>query len=104
MSQKSLIYLKCRKPLQAKELYSPKSAEQCFGAFSMCRKEVIMAEKTIYCLRCGRKVATYDGKSTIDKIADCKKCHKRVIYRVATGETELKDIPVRATSSGKTFY
>lgn len=63
-----------------------------------------MAEKTIYCPRCGRKVAAYDGKSTIDKIADCKKCHKRVIYRVATGETELKDIPVRATSSGKTFY
>ena len=63
-----------------------------------------MAEKTIYCPSCGRKVATYDGESTIDKIADCKKCHKRVIYRVATGETELKDIPVRATSSGKTFY
>lgn len=63
-----------------------------------------MAEKTIYCPRCGRKVATYDGKSTIDKIADCKKCHKRVIYRVATDKTELKDIPVRATSSGKTFY
>lgn len=81
-----------------------KSTEQCFGAFSVCRKEVIMAEKTIYCPKCGRKVATYDGKSTIDKIADCKKCHKRVIYRVTTGETELKDIPVRATSSGKTFY
>lgn len=84
-------------------LRAPSIVTHCLGVF-VCRKEVIMAEKTIYCPRCGRKVATYDGKSTIDKIADCKKCHKRVIYRVATGETELKDIPVRATSSGKTFY
>lgn len=84
-------------------LKAPSIVTHCLGVF-VCRKEVIMAEKTIYCPRCGRKVATYDGKSTIDKIADCKKCHKRVIYRVATGETELKDIPVRATSSGKTFY
>lgn len=64
-----------------------------------------MAEsKTIYCPSCGRKSGTYDGKSTIDKIMDCKKCHKRIIYRVATGKIEIKSIPVRATSSGKTFY
>lgn len=63
-----------------------------------------MTETTIYCPRCGRKLGTYDGKATTDKIIDCKKCRKRIVYRVATGERELKDIPVRATSSGKTFY
>ena len=63
-----------------------------------------MKATTIYCPSCGRKVATYDGKSTIDKIVDCRKCHRRIIYRVDTGETEMKSIPVRATSSGKTFY
>lgn len=59
--------------------------------------------KTIYCPRCGRKVATYDGRSTINVIARCKKCRKRVVYHVDTGETEIKPIPPRTTSSGMTF-
>lgn len=64
-----------------------------------------MAEpKTIYCPRCGRKVATYDGRSTINVIANCKKCKERVVYHVDTGETEIKPIPPRNTSSGMTFY
>lgn len=57
----------------------------------------------ILCPRCHRKVGTYDGKSTIDKIITCRKCRKLVIYRVITGETELKPIPPRACSSGMTF-
>lgn len=60
--------------------------------------------KIIYCPSCGRKIGAYDGKSTIDKIMDCKKCQKRVVYRVTTEEREVKIIPARATSSGKTFY
>lgn len=63
-----------------------------------------MAEqKTIYCTQCGRKVATYDGKSKINVIARCKKCRKRVVYHVDTGETEIKPIPQRKCSSGMTF-
>ena len=42
-----------------------------------------MAEpKTIYCPRCGRKVATWDGRSTFNISAKCKKCKKLVVYNV----------------------
>lgn len=60
-------------------------------------------EKTIYCPKCGRKVGTYDGRSTINKICRCKKCNKRIVYHVDTGETEIKNIPKRNCSSGMTF-
>lgn len=76
------------------------------GAFVVQgRNEVVIVEKskTIYCPKCGRRVATWDGRSTIDVIVNCRKCNKRVIYRVATGETEIKRIPIRGTSSGKTI-
>lgn len=59
--------------------------------------------KTIYCPKCGRKVATYDGRSTINVIARCNKCRKRVIYHIDTEKTELKDLPHRNTASGMTF-
>lgn len=60
--------------------------------------------KTIYCPSCGRRVATYDGRSTMNVVAKCKKCQKRIVYYADTGETELKSIPQRATGSGMTFY
>lgn len=60
-------------------------------------------QKTIYCQRCGRKVGTYDGRSTINRIFSCRKCNKRVIYHVDTGETEIKDVLPRNCSSGMTF-
>ena len=59
--------------------------------------------KAMCCPRCGRGVAHYDGKSSINVIADCRYCKKRVIYDVETGETKAKDIPQRNTSSGMTF-
>lgn len=59
--------------------------------------------KIVYCPKCKRKVATWDGRSTIDVIVNCRKCNKRVIYRVATGETEIKIIPARGSSSGITI-
>lgn len=63
-----------------------------------------MAEpKTIYCPCCGRKTGVYDGKSTINYASNCKKCKKRVVYHVDTGETEIKPIPPRTTSSGMSF-
>lgn len=63
-----------------------------------------MAEpKTIYCPRCGRRVTEWDGKSTIHPMAKCKKCKKVVVYRIDTGKTEIKSIPLRNCSSGMTF-
>ena len=64
-----------------------------------------MAEpKTIYCPKCGRKVATWDGRSTINISAKCKKCNKLVVYNVENEKTEIKAIPPRTTSSGMRFY
>lgn len=59
--------------------------------------------KTIYCPRCGRKVATYDGKSSMNLITRCKHCRKQVIYDIKTEETRIKPLPPRTTSSGVTF-
>lgn len=59
--------------------------------------------QTIYCPKCKRKVAIYDGKSTINVIVNCKKCRKRVVYYVDTEEIEIKPIPPRNCSSGMTF-
>lgn len=64
-----------------------------------------MAEpKTIYCPRCRHKVSQWDGRSTINVIAHCKNCRRRVVYHVDTGITESKPIPPRVSSSGMTFY
>lgn len=63
-----------------------------------------MREKKIYCPKCGRKVGTYDGKSTINKIMDCRNCQKRIIYYVDTDEVEVKQIPKRNSSSSVTFH
>lgn len=60
--------------------------------------------KTIYCPQCGRAIIHYDGRSTINLIANCKKCRKRIVYHVDSGETEVKPIPDRNCSSGMTFY
>ena len=64
-----------------------------------------MAEpKTIYCPKCGRKVATLDGRSTINVVAKCNKCKKLVVYNVKNEKVEIKNIPQRTTSSGMRFY
>ena len=64
-----------------------------------------MAEpKTIYCPKCGRKVATWDGRSTINISVRCKKCDKLVVYDVENEKTIIKEIPKRTTSSGMIFY
>lgn len=60
--------------------------------------------KTIYCPRCKRKVSTWDGRSTMNVIANCKKCRMRVVYCVNTQKIEIKNIPPRNCSSGMTFY
>ena len=64
-----------------------------------------MAEpKTIYCPRCGRKVTTWDGRSTMNISVKCKKCNKFVVYNVENEKTIIKEIPKRTTSSGMRFY
>lgn len=59
--------------------------------------------KKIYCPKCGRRVAKWDGKSTIDIVTQCRNCSKQVIYRIKTGETMAKDMPPRPASSGLRF-
>ena len=66
---------------------------------------LLMAEpKTIYCPKCGRKVATWDGRSTINILVKCKKCNKLVVYDVESEEVKIKAITQRTTSSGMRFY
>lgn len=60
--------------------------------------------KIVYCPKCKRKVATWDGKTTINIIVKCQKCNKLVVYDIDNKLTRIKDVPIRATSSGKTFY
>ena len=63
-----------------------------------------MAESVVvYCPRCGRKVGTYDGKSSINFVTKCVKCQKQVVYDIKTKETRIKPLPKRQTSSGVTF-
>ena len=61
-------------------------------------------QKIIYCPGCNRKVGTWDGRSTMNVIANCRKCNKRVVYRIETGKMEIKPIPPRNCSSGMIFY
>ena len=64
-----------------------------------------MAEpKTIYCPKCGRKVAAWDGRSTNNISVKCKKCNKLVIYFPEKGTTETRSLPKRNTASGMRFY
>lgn len=74
-------------------------------AFLLQEMRLLMAEpKTIYCPRCGRKVATWDGRSTMNISVKCKKCNKLVVYDVENEKVEIKNIPQRTTSSGMIFY
>ena len=60
--------------------------------------------KTIYCPKCGRKVATWDGRSANNISVKCKKCNKLVVYDVGNEKSEIKTIPQRTTSGGMRFY
>ena len=75
------------------------------GAFFVQKRDTMKEyiQKTIYCPKCGRKCGTYDGRSTIDKVCRCKKCNKRIVYHVDTGEVERKNIHERNCSSGMIF-
>ena len=61
-------------------------------------------EKNIYCPSCSRRVSRWDGRATMNIIADCKKCKMRVIYIPTEDRIKTMKIPPRNCSSGKTFY
>ena len=61
-------------------------------------------KKDIHCPECGEKVATYDGRSTINVMARCKTCRKRIIYNVETKEVIRQSIPRNVASSGQMFF
>ena len=60
--------------------------------------------KNILCPRCGRKVASHDGKSTIIKTIKCKNCEAYVVYNPITDKTTKGKEIERWASSGKRFY
>ena len=61
-------------------------------------------KKIIYCPRCGRKAAVYDGRSSMDIKVKCRKCNRLVVYHVESGEVTQEKMPVRTTGSGLRIY
>ena len=59
---------------------------------------------TIYCITCGRKVGTHDGRGTITVGYKCKKCNKLIQYNPVTKKTKIKNMPERITASGIRFW
>ena len=60
-----------------------RQAQNVVACFLLQEKRSLMAEsKTIYCPKCGRKVAIWDGRSTNNISVKCKKCNKLVVYDV----------------------
>lgn len=60
--------------------------------------------KPIYCKRCGRQVATYDGKASANIEVKCKKCKVLIVYRPKNETVELRPLPTRNVASGLRFY
>lgn len=51
---------------------------------------MVYTPKTIYCPRCGRKVATHDGRSTMNISVECRKCHKKVVFLSGEWKNRIK--------------
>lgn len=60
--------------------------------------------KNILCPRCGHKVASHDGKSTMIKTVLCKKDKLLVVYDPITDKATISHKIERISSSGKRFY
>lgn len=60
--------------------------------------------KSILCPKCGRKVGTHDGKSTMIKTILCKKDNLLVVYDPIRDKSTISKKAERTTSSGKRFY
>ena len=59
---------------------------------------------SIFCPKCKRKVATHKGRGQINIDVKCSRCEKLVVFNPTTGETVIRPIPPRTTSSGIRFY
>lgn len=59
--------------------------------------------KNINCPKCNKRVAKWDGKSTINIKTTCSNCKKQVVFLIEEQKTLLKPIPPRSSSSGITF-
>ena len=82
-----------------------RQAQNVVACFLLQEKRLLMAEpKTIYCPKCGRKVATWDGRSKNNVSAKCSKCRKLVVYDTEIKEVKLIEVPPRIASSGMRFY
>lgn len=101
MSDFFLIHLQSEKQSNSTKYYS--TAKKC-GAFVMGKRLFMTEPKTIYCPKCGRKVATWDGKSTINILVKCNKCKKLVVYEIDSEKAIIKDLPERSQSSGMRLY
>lgn len=105
MSHVRMLYFIMKKCHKTKTTHK-NALRKSRGAFFMQKNEVKdmeCASKPIICPKCGRKVGTYDGRSTIDQERKCTKCEMRVVYLVETGETIQKPLPVRYSASGMRF-
>lgn len=60
--------------------------------------------KKIYCPKCGRKAGVYNGHSTINYIAKCKKCKLLVVYNPNENRVRNEKEPERTCASGKRYY
>jgi hypothetical protein len=61
-------------------------------------------EKIIYCPKCGRKAALYDGKSSMTMKIKCRNCSRLVVYDAIKDEVGQENMPERTTGSGLRFY
>ncbi len=60
-------------------------------------------EKIVYCPKCGRRVAHWDGRTMTPIAGYCRNCWKKVVYYPDNDETVVRKIPERNTSSGVTY-
>ena len=82
-----------------------RQAQSVVACFFIAEKRLLMADpKTIYCPKCGRKVATWDGRSKNNVLSKCSKCRKLVVYDTEIKEVKLMEVPPRIASSGMRFY
>ena len=68
--------------------------------FFVCKK---MNEKEVICPKCSTVITKIGARQTIDVATPCRRCRVLVVYKIANGITEIKDMPVRNTSSGCRF-
>ena len=62
-----------------------------------------LEHRKIYCEKCGRKVATWDRKSSMNIEVKCKHCKKLVIFRPSNGTVEMRSLPNRISASAVRF-